>query len=144
MDSLSEGSSFKTALMSELLPAPEGAVMTNSLPLPLLNVLHLFAHLLDQQLQFERAIGDLRAGGLGGERVRLAVQFLREEVEALARRTAVPQHAIDFRKVYGQPLELLVDVALAREHGDFRTDALVVGRTKRFLQPLRKLRLIRH
>src|SRR5215213_6140081 len=109
MDSLNEGSSFKTALMSELLPAPEGAVMTNSLPLPLLNVLHL-----------------------------------REEVEALARRTAVPQHAIDFRKVYGQPLELLVDVALAREHGDFRTDALVVGRTKRFLQPLRKLRLIRH
>src|SRR4051812_9579194 len=69
MDSLSEGSSFKTALMSELLPAPEGAVMTNSLPLPLLNVLHLLAHLLDQQLQFERAIRDLRAGGLGGKRV---------------------------------------------------------------------------
>src|SRR3954466_15219940 len=104
MDSLSEGSSFKIAWMSELLPAPEGAVMTNSLPLPLLNVLHLLAHLLDQQLQFECAIGDLRAGGLGGERVRLAVELLREKVEPLAGSAALAQHALDFAQVHREAL----------------------------------------
>src|SRR5947208_13034037 len=98
--------------MSELLPAPEGAVMTNSLPLTLLNVLHLLAHLLDEQLQFECAIGYLRARGLGGERIGFAIEFLCEEVQALARSTSVTQHSIDFRKVHRQPLELFVDIAL--------------------------------
>jgi hypothetical protein len=46
--------------------------------------LDLLAHLLDQQLELERAVGDVLARGFGGEGIRLAVQFLGDEVQPLA------------------------------------------------------------
>ena len=55
----SRGSRFIRALTRLVLPPPEGAAMMNRLPCPsLFDILDLFAHLLDQDLQFN--------GGLGG------------------------------------------------------------------------------
>src|SRR3990170_3509216 len=80
--------------MSEVLPAPDGAVMTNNLPafafFPLFKVLDLLADLLDQQLELERAIGNGGAGGLGGEGVRLPIQLLGQKIQALALRRSSP------------------------------------------------------
>src|SRR5262245_25590886 len=118
--------------MSEVFPAPEGAVMTKSLPL--LKVLHLLANLLDQQLQLERAVRDRRARGLGRQRVRLAVQLLRDEVQALAGGAAGPEHALDLVEMGAQAVELLRHVGLGGEERDLGADTLVVGRADRFAQ----------
>src|SRR6188508_2462320 len=93
MESFRLGSAFISASMSEVLPAPEGAVITNRRPF-LFKILDLLANLLDQQLELECAVGYRRARRLGGEGVRFPVQLLREEVQTLADRAARAQHAL--------------------------------------------------
>src|SRR2546423_1566336 len=117
--------------MSELLPAPEGAVTTNSLPARVVmrsfDVLHLLAHLLDQQLQLKRAVRDPAARRLGSERVGLAVELLGEEVEPFSGGAAFVQSALDLAEMRTEPLQLLVDVDFRGEERDFRADPFVVG-----------------
>src|SRR5688500_16738787 len=110
MESLRLGSSRTSASISEVLPAPEGAVMTKSRPLRLLNVLHLLADLLHQQLELQRAVRDRLAGSLGGEGVGLAVELLGDEVEPLADGASRAERSLHFVKMQAQPLELLGDV----------------------------------
>jgi hypothetical protein len=48
------------------------------------HILHLLAHLLDQHLELERGLRHLGIDRLRAQRVRFAVQLLRQEIEALA------------------------------------------------------------
>src|SRR5690242_10677385 len=153
MESLRRGSSFSSASMSELLPAPEGAVTTKSSPFTgsrprSFDVLHLLAHLLDEELELERALGDLQPGGFRGERVRLAVHLLREEVEPLADRARRPglrhaERALRLLDMRAEARQLLVDVGARRKKRDLGADALLVAGAERLAQPLFQLRLER-
>src|SRR5262245_60005579 len=114
-----------------VLPAPDGEDSTSmsprraiaSLPRPcfeplaplaaLFKVLHLLAELLDQALELEPDIGELEIVRLGAQRVGLAVELLRQEVEPAADRAAVAQHLARLRHVRGEPVELLAHVGLA-------------------------------
>src|SRR6185369_11845397 len=62
-------------------------------------ILHLLAHLLDQHLHFERCLRELGVDGLRAQRVRLAVELLHQEVEALAGAAARDEHAPHFADV---------------------------------------------
>src|SRR4051812_45198207 len=139
-------SALRSASTSVVFPAPDGATTTNRLPrngLPapgleragagrdgmtgfaLLNVLHLFAHLLDEDLELDRDARDLVRHGFRSERVRLAVQLLAEEVQALAACAALVEHAAEFRDVRDEARELLVHVDARRVKDDLLVDALV-------------------
>ena len=76
----------------------------------LLNVLYLLAHLLDQHLEFDRV---LRGGGrdrLRGKRVRLAVEFLHQEVQTAAHLAAFFHHPAHFGHVGFQAVQFFVHV----------------------------------
>ena len=96
------------------------------------------------ELELQRAIArSFEARRLRAERVRLAVQLLREEVEALADRAALGEHALDFVEVRGQARELLVDVDLARRTA--RSPARMRSSSpaaERLAQPLGELLLV--
>src|SRR5689334_12879175 len=81
----------------------------------LFQVLHLLPHLLDQYLELERHLRQLRIDGLRAERIRFPVQLLREEIQALADAAALRQHASHLRHVRDEPRDLLGDVDLRRE-----------------------------
>ena len=70
----------------------------------LLQILDLLAHLFDIEFQIERGICHLDCHCLGAQRIRFAVQFLHEEVEAAADRAASGQHAADFIDVGDEPI----------------------------------------
>ena len=70
------------------------------------DVLDLLADLVDQHLQLHRRVGGARVDRLAAERVRLAVEFLQQEVRAPADRLALPQHAAQFADVAVEAVEL--------------------------------------
>src|SRR6185295_3968299 len=148
VDSLSPGVAASSARVSEFLPAPDGAVITKRRPLisssfsRLLDVLHLLADLLYEQLQLERAVRQLLARRLGGERVGLAVELLREEVQALADGSAFAQRELHFAQMRPQAVELLAHVDLGAEKRELGPHPVVVGRADGLLQPLGDSRLV--
>ena len=77
-------------------PAPGSATA-------LLKVLHLFAHLFDQHLHFERCLGEFRIHGFGTQGVCLAVQLLHQKIETFAGTSACVEHASHFGDVGGKP-----------------------------------------
>ena len=88
--------------VSVVLPAPEGEDSTSIRPrramrrvmsLASFDVLHLLAQLVDHGLQLEADRGQRAVVGLGAERVGLAVEFLRQEVEPAADRRAARRAA---------------------------------------------------
>src|SRR5512137_1469832 len=79
-------SSRRTRATTVDLPAPEGAEITNTLVRRSLNVLHLLPEPLDGGLEPQRFVHHRRRDGLAAQRVGLAHQLLRQEVEALAAR----------------------------------------------------------
>src|SRR5260221_12086579 len=109
------GSLLRSSVTSVVFPAPDGATTTKRFPACFaprasrlvprasLNVLHLFTHLLDEHLQLHRDARDLVGDRLGAERVRLAVELLAEEIQALAARPALVEHAAEFGDVRHQP-----------------------------------------
>src|SRR5450631_1422064 len=146
------GSCSRSAFTRLVLPAPEGATTTKRLPriwtstgdsivrsngVPaaillerahLFYVLDLLAHLLDEHLQLHRDARHVVRDRLRSEGVRLAIELLAEEVQALAARAALLEDAADFRDVGDQPRELLVDVDARGVEHDLLLDALVGGR----------------
>src|SRR5512141_590371 len=82
-------------------------------------VLHLLAHLFDQHLELERHLRQLRVDRFRAERIGLAMQLLREEVEPLADTAALRQHAADFADVRREPRDFLGDVDPCREQREF-------------------------
>src|SRR6478752_8091693 len=105
-------SRLSSASTSVVLPAPEGATTTKRLPefFALLNVLDLFAHLFDEDLQLHRDARDLVRDGFRSQGVRLAVELLAEEVEPLAASTSLVEHTAIFRDVRDEARKLLVHV----------------------------------
>ena len=49
---------------------------------PLLNVLHLFANLLNDHLKLDGRVGYLDANGLGSQRVGFTIEFLGQKVQS--------------------------------------------------------------
>src|SRR5689334_7483782 len=80
-----------SARASVVLPAPEGDDSTRSRPrramrggemlASLLNVLHLLSHLVDHHFQGEPRARYLRGVRLGAQRIGLAIELLRQEIE---------------------------------------------------------------
>src|SRR5512143_301218 len=65
----------------------------------LFEVLHLLAHLLDQDLELERRLREFGIHRFRAQRVRLAVELLHEEIESLARAAPGAEHAADLGDV---------------------------------------------
>src|SRR5438045_1994191 len=120
-----------------VFPAPDGATTTKRLPL--LNVLYLLPHLLDQHLQLHRNAGDFVGDGLGAERVRLAVELLAEEVESLAAGAALVEDALHLGHVGDEARELLVHVDARGVEHYFLGQALIGGRRARLGELRREL-----
>src|SRR5262245_6532773 len=89
------GSAANSRRASVVLPAPAGDERINSMPRrpmpgPLdtassrpssLNVLDLLTHLIDDGLQLQAGPCRLRIAGFGAQRVRLAIELLRQKIE---------------------------------------------------------------
>src|SRR5262245_65238774 len=110
---------------SVVLPAPDGEDSTNIRPrratpsalwppaaIASLQILDLFAELLDDVLHLEPRIGELDVVRLGAAGVDLAVEFLRKEIEPPADRPALAEHFARLRDVRGDTVELFPDVGL--------------------------------
>src|SRR3569623_1981715 len=104
------GSVFSRALTRLVLPAPEGALTMYSMPsldrgvmvVPFrlsFNILDLFAHLLDQHVEFERVARGFHRHRFRAQGIGFAVQFLHQEVEALAAGTCLDEHAAHLGKM---------------------------------------------
>src|SRR2546429_7917988 len=81
----------------------------------LFRVLHLLAHLLDQDLHVDRAAGGLEVLGLRGQGVGFAVELLHEEVEPAASGLARADDAAHLADVAREALELPVHVQAPRQ-----------------------------
>ena len=96
----------------------------------LFQVLHLLAHLLDQNLEVDGRIGHLARDGFGTERIGLAVQFLHQKIEPLAHRwrraRAIGAQAIDFVQVGAEPADFLGDIDFDAKQSDFLANAVLV------------------
>src|SRR5690348_13477732 len=94
------------ARVSDVLPPPDGAETMKSPPgarairtisevfirlSSLLDILHLLAQLLDDDLDLDGVARDLGVLRLRSQRVRLAVQLLHQEVQPPADRVLAPQ-----------------------------------------------------
>ena len=88
-----------------------------------LEVLNLFAHLLNQNLQFNRRTRHFDRSGFRSQRVGFTIEFLHEEVEAAAHCAARRQHAAHFSYVRGKPLDFLVDIHFQRVQRHFLPNA---------------------
>src|SRR3546814_7430979 len=86
----------------------------------------------------EADAGQLHVDRLGAQRVGLAVELLAEEVELAADGAALVEQLARRLDVCGQAVELLADVGLAGEHGEFLSEA-IFGDTGALLQQQRKL-----
>src|SRR5690606_12534359 len=97
-------------------PAPEGAATMNSVPRTgtssLLNVLHLFADLVDQDLEFDGDVAGARVDGFRTQGIGFAVEFLQQEVQAPACGFRLAKHAPDLGDMAVEAVEFLVDVEL--------------------------------
>src|SRR5256885_15201209 len=98
------GSRSMRPLTMLLLPPPEGAATTNRQPDAggpwvvmvidarcSFDVLHLLAHLLDEDLELQGDLRHLGVDRLGAQGVGLAVQLLGQEIQALAGAAALRQ-----------------------------------------------------
>src|SRR5262249_32321536 len=64
---------------------------------------------------------------LGGQRVRLAVELLHEEVESPARGLGAADDAADFGDMSGETIELLVDIEALEQDGQLLLEALLIN-----------------
>ena len=92
-----------------------------------LYILYLFAHLLDQHFQFDGGSRGCGVRGFRRQRVRLAIEFLHEKIEAASDGFVASEDRADFRDVTFQPIEFLVDVEFLRDQREFGFQARGVG-----------------
>src|SRR6202171_992732 len=92
----------------------------------LLRVLHLLAHLLDQDLHVHGAARGLQILGLRRQGVRFAIELLHEEVEPAAGGLTRADDAAHFADVAREALELLVHVEPLQQQRQLLLEALLV------------------
>ena len=68
-------------------------------PVRSLDVLNLFTHLFDEDLQIDRGLRDLGIVGFGSERVCLTIEFLHHEVQPASHRLVLPEDTAHLRGV---------------------------------------------
>jgi hypothetical protein len=106
-----------------------------------LQILHLFPHLFDQQLELDRCLRNLRDQRFGTERIGFAIEFLHQEIEALAARPAGPSTRSTSSRWVEQARQFFGNVDPRRENGDFLTDSFVVDHLHGVEQALPELSL---
>src|SRR5919108_5651932 len=113
-------------------------IRCTALPLALLKVLDLFAHLLQHALAGQRGLAQLEIVRLARHRVHLAPQLLEQEVEPPPHRPALVQHERQLGQVRAQPCQLLGDVGLVGPHRGLGEDPRLVdgGATEQRADPL--------
>src|SRR5260370_36153647 len=135
------GMHSRASRQSVVLPAPDGAETTKSVPrrprrapalfraAALFKVLHLLADLLQDALGGQGGLAHLEVGGPPGRRRPLTVPVLVPEVERPADGPALVEQQRELREVRAQPRQLLGHVALVRPDRRLGHDArLVDGR----------------
>src|SRR5688500_15367477 len=106
---------------SVVLPAPEGDDSTNISPrrstpsnppavIASLQILDLLAELLDHVFHLEPGLRQFQVVRFGAAGIDLAIEFLREEIEAPADRPALSDHLAGLRDVRGDTIKLFADV----------------------------------
>src|SRR5919109_129391 len=100
----------RASRQSVVLPAPEGADTTKSVPRRptrapprLLKILYLLANLLQHALGGQRGLAHFEIVGLRGDRVDLPVQLLDQEIQGTAHRAVLVEQQREFRQVRAQP-----------------------------------------
>src|SRR5687767_14863908 len=130
-----EGSTSSSRRDNVVLPAPEGddntsirprraTVSPSSCAIPLLQILHLFAELLDHALQLKADIGQFQVIGFGAEGIRFAVEFLGEKIKAPPDWSALVQQGARLGDMRHEPVELLADVGPGGEQHSFLMQAV--------------------
>src|SRR6516225_7064994 len=80
-----------------------------------LQILNLFAELLNHVLHFEASIGQFEIVGFGAAGVDLAVELLRQEIESPSDRAALADQLARLRDVGGDAVELFAHIRLGRD-----------------------------
>src|SRR5262245_51841384 len=132
---------------SVVLPAPDGEDSTNIRPrrstpsnpwLPAaiasLQILYLFAELLDDVLHLEPGIGELDIVRLGAAGIDLAVEFLGEEIEPPPDRSALAENVARLRDMGCDAVKLLADVGLGCDQQRFLGQAVLIEAIGRLQQ----------
>lgn len=93
----------------------------------LFDILHLFAHLFDQDFQLDRGLGAFGSDGFAAQSVGFAVQFLHQEVQPFAAAAFVfGNDTAHFGNVGAQAAEFFVDVGFLDKEGKFLLQPVVV------------------
>src|SRR5262249_8631114 len=80
-----------------------------------LQVLYLFAELLDHAFELETYIGQLHIIGLRSQCIRFAMKLLREKIQLATYRAAAGEKLFGLFDMRRKPVELLADVGFCRE-----------------------------
>src|SRR3990172_4806534 len=128
------GSSSRSRRDSVVLPAPEGDDNTSMRPLlampvsisPSLDVLDLLAQLIDDGLELEPGPADLDVGSFRADRVRLAIELLRQKFEFASNRLVALDELVGCRDMSAQTIELLLDIGLGGKQQSFLVEPLGV------------------
>src|SRR5207253_1562895 len=88
-------------------------------PSPSLQILNLFAKLVDHRLQLQPDRGHRGGVRLGAQGIRFAIEFLRQKIELAADGAAAAEQHARGSDMRLQPVDLLVDVGLGGEEGRF-------------------------
>ena len=84
-----------------------------------LDVLDLLAQLIDHRLELEPGPADFNVGGLGAERIRLAIELLRQEFEFAPDRLIAVDELVRCRNMSAQAIEFLLDIGLGGQQQSF-------------------------
>src|ERR1700730_14614205 len=126
-----------------VLPAPDGEERISIKPRPrvlavcsfaerssrckfLLDILDLFAELLDLDAQFEAELRQARVVGLGAKRIGLARKFLGKEVEPAAGRAGRRQKFTGRGGVRDKTVQFFPDIGLDRQHESLLVQTILV------------------
>src|SRR5215475_6102448 len=91
-----------------------------------LQVLHLLAKLLDHAFELEPDIGQVDIIRFCGERIRFAVQFLRQKIKLTTYCSASGEKLLCLRYMGGEPVKLLADIGLGGEQDRLLVQAVGV------------------
>src|SRR5580704_6695706 len=134
---------WRSIRVKVVLPAPDGEDRISIKPRPralavcsfaersssckfLLDIMDLFAKLLDLDAQFEAGPRQARVVRLGAKRIGLARKFLGKEVEPAASRAALRQKLVGCGGVCSKTVQFFPDIGLGRQHESLLVQTILV------------------